>query len=58
MWQIVEVMRHPGERVDSTGDSAPSKEEEERYQKLLHENEDMQRLIAEVMEMGLKRTDK
>ncbi|XP_071549928.1 gamma-aminobutyric acid type B receptor subunit 1 isoform X2 [Panulirus ornatus] len=45
--KIVEVVRHPGERVDSTGDSAPSKEEEERYQKLLHENEDMQRLIAE-----------
>ncbi|XP_066967377.1 gamma-aminobutyric acid type B receptor subunit 1 isoform X3 [Macrobrachium rosenbergii] len=45
--KIVEVVRHPGERVESTGDSAPSKEEEERYQKLMQENEDMQRLIAE-----------
>ncbi|XP_068233244.1 gamma-aminobutyric acid type B receptor subunit 1 isoform X1 [Palaemon carinicauda] len=45
--KILEVIRHPGERVESSGDSAPSKEEEERFQKLVHENEDMQRLIAE-----------
>ncbi|XP_042204877.1 gamma-aminobutyric acid type B receptor subunit 1-like isoform X2 [Homarus americanus] len=45
--KIVEIVRHPGERVESSGETAPSKEEEERYQKLLHENEDMQRLIAE-----------
>ncbi|XP_069950485.1 gamma-aminobutyric acid type B receptor subunit 1 isoform X1 [Cherax quadricarinatus] len=45
--KIVEIVRHPGERVEATGDTAPSKEEEERYHKLLHENEEMQRLIAE-----------
>lgn len=46
--QIVEVVRHPRERVESSGEGVPTKEEEERYQKLLHENEDMQRRIAEV----------
>ncbi|XP_042890500.1 gamma-aminobutyric acid type B receptor subunit 1-like isoform X1 [Penaeus japonicus] len=44
--KIVEVMRHV-ERAESTVDGAPSKEEEERYQKLLRENEDMQRIISE-----------
>ncbi|XP_042877607.1 gamma-aminobutyric acid type B receptor subunit 1-like [Penaeus japonicus] len=45
--KIVEVTRHV-ERAESTVDGAPSKEEEERYQKLLRENEDMQRIISEV----------
>ena len=48
LFQIIEVRHHPGERVEYQGDGAPSKEEEERYQKLMRENEDMQRLIAEV----------
>ncbi|KAG0717007.1 Gamma-aminobutyric acid type B receptor subunit 1 [Chionoecetes opilio] len=46
--KIIEVQRHPAEKVEYQGEGAPSKEEEERYQKLLKENEDMQRLIAEV----------
>ncbi|XP_063590755.1 gamma-aminobutyric acid type B receptor subunit 1-like [Penaeus indicus] len=44
--KIVEVMRHV-ERTESTVDGAPSKEEEERYQKLLRDNEEMQRIISE-----------
>ena len=46
--QIMDIVQHPQEKLENSHDSAPSKEEEERYQKLLHENEEMQRMITEV----------
>uniref|UniRef100_A0A6P7FRC1 Gamma-aminobutyric acid type B receptor subunit 1 n=1 Tax=Diabrotica virgifera virgifera TaxID=50390 RepID=A0A6P7FRC1_DIAVI len=47
--KVIEVIRHPKDKAESKYNPDPglSKEEEERYQKLLSENEDLQRLIAQ-----------
>lgn len=50
---MIEVIRHPIDKVESKYNpdtSGISKEEEERYQKLVGENEDLQRLIGQVSE--------
>jgi gamma-aminobutyric acid type B receptor len=48
--QVIEVIRHPRDKAESkyNPDAGVSKEDEERYQKLLNENEDLQRLITQV----------
>jgi len=48
--KVIEVIRHPRDKSESryNPDSAVSKEEEEKYQKLLNENDELQRLIAAV----------
>lgn len=48
--QVIEVVRHPIDKAESkyNPDAGVSKEDEERYQKLLCENEDLQRLIVQV----------
>lgn len=48
--QVIEVLRHPKDKAESkfSNDTGISKEEEERYQKLISENEDLQKLIAQV----------
>lgn len=48
--QVIEVIRHPKDKAESkyNPDSAISKEDEERYQKLVTENEELQRLITQV----------
>lgn len=48
--QVIEVIRHPRDKAESkyNPDVGVSKEDEERYQKLLSENEDLQRLISQV----------
>lgn len=48
--QVIEVVRHPHDKAESkyNPDAGISKEDEERYQKLLLENEDLQRLIVQV----------
>lgn len=48
--QVIEVIRHPEDKVESkyNPDAGISKEDEERYQKLLCENEELQRLIVQV----------
>ena len=43
----MDVIHNPRERVDPS-EEMPSREEEERYRKLLSENDELQRLIAEV----------
>ena len=43
----MDVIRNPRERMDPA-EEMPSREEEERYRKLLSENDELQRLIAEV----------
>lgn len=47
---MIEVIRHPKDKAESkyNPDSGISKEDEERYQKLVTENEELQRLIAQV----------
>lgn len=47
--KIIELVRRPNERADarSLTDTITSKEEEERYQRLLLENEELKRQIAE-----------
>lgn len=47
--KVIEVIRHPKDKAESkyNPDAGVSKEDEERYQKLLNENEDLQRLIAQ-----------
>ncbi|KAH8255854.1 hypothetical protein KR038_011934, partial [Drosophila bunnanda] len=47
--QVIEVIRHPKDKAESkyNPDSAISKEDEERYQKLVTENEELQRLITQ-----------
>lgn len=47
---MIEVIRHPMDKAESkyNPDNGISKEDEERYQKLLCENEDLQRLIVQV----------
>nr|XP_008199380.1 PREDICTED: gamma-aminobutyric acid type B receptor subunit 1 [Tribolium castaneum] len=49
-YQVIEVIRHPKDKAESkyNPDAGISKEDEERYQKLLNENEDLQRLISQV----------
>lgn len=49
--QVIEVIRHPKDKAESkyNPDSGISKEDEERYQKLVTENEELQRLIAQVL---------
>lgn len=48
--KVIEVIRHPKDKAESkyNPDSGISKEDEERYQKLVTENEELQRLIAQV----------
>lgn len=48
--KVIEVIRHPHDKVESkyNTDFGISKEEEERYQKLLVENEALQKAIVEV----------
>lgn len=48
--KIIEVIRHPRDKAESkyNPDVGLSKEDEERYQKLLSENDELQKLIAEV----------
>lgn len=44
------MIRHPRDKAESkyNPDVGVSKEDEERYQKLVNENEELQRLIAQV----------
>lgn len=43
-------MRHPHDKAESrcSNDTGISKEDEERYKKLVQENEELQRLISQV----------
>ncbi|GLV38004.1 metabotropic GABA-B receptor subtype 1 [Carabus blaptoides fortunei] len=47
--KVIEIIRHPKDKVESkyNPDVGVSKEDEERYQKLVTENEELQRLIAQ-----------
>lgn len=47
---MIEVIRHPTERPESGRGSAsgPAPADEERYRELVQENEDLQKLIAQV----------
>ncbi|XP_069963240.1 gamma-aminobutyric acid type B receptor subunit 1 [Bactrocera oleae] len=47
--KVIEVIRHPMDKAESkyNPDSGISKEDEERYQKLATENEELQRLISQ-----------
>ncbi|KAI9575858.1 hypothetical protein GQX74_005630 [Glossina fuscipes] len=46
---VIEIIRHPKDKAESkyNPDSGISKEDEERYQKLVTENEELERLIAQ-----------
>ncbi|XP_034182289.1 gamma-aminobutyric acid type B receptor subunit 1 isoform X4 [Osmia lignaria lignaria] len=46
--KVIEVIRHPKDKAESkyNPDVGMSKEDEERYQKLLRENDELQKLIA------------
>ena len=48
--KVIEVIRHPKDKAESkyNPDAGISKEDEERYQKLVTENEELQKLIAQV----------
>lgn len=48
--KVIEVIRHPKDKAESkyNPDVGVSKEEEEKYQKLVDENEELQRLITQV----------
>lgn len=48
--KVIEVIRHPRDKSESryNPDGAVSKEEEEKYQQLLNENDELQKLIAAV----------
>jgi gamma-aminobutyric acid type B receptor len=48
--KVIEVMRHPHDKAESrfSTDTGISKEDEERYKKLVLENEELQKLIAQV----------
>lgn len=48
--QVIEVLRHPHDKAESrfNNDTGISKEDEERYKKLVLENEELQKLIAQV----------
>ncbi|CAD6241162.1 GSCOCG00009184001-RA-CDS [Cotesia congregata] len=47
--KVIEVIRHPRDKAESkyNPDMGMSKEDEERYQKLVNENDELQRLIAQ-----------
>lgn len=47
---MIEVIRHPTERPESGrgSGSGPAPADEERYRELVQENEDLQKLIAQV----------
>ncbi|GAB0089072.1 gamma-aminobutyric acid type B receptor subunit 1 [Sergentomyia squamirostris] len=47
--KVIEVIRHPKDKAESkyNQDAGISKEDEERYQKLQSENDDLQKLIAQ-----------
>ncbi|XP_055710586.1 gamma-aminobutyric acid type B receptor subunit 1 isoform X1 [Phlebotomus papatasi] len=47
--KVIEVIRHPKDKAESkyNPDAGISKEDEERYQKLVSENDDLQKLIAQ-----------
>lgn len=49
---MIEVINNPSDKLDtkSSTDTGISKEDEERYQKLLNENEELQRLISQVIQ--------
>lgn len=47
--KVIEVIRHPKDKAESKyNPDQGSKEDEEKYQKLVNENEDLQKLIAQV----------
>lgn len=48
--QVIEIIRHPRDKAESkyNPDVGVSKEDEDRYQKLLVENDELQKLIAQV----------
>ena len=48
--KVIEVMRHPKDKVEArfSTDTGISKEDEERYKKLVLENDELQQLIAQV----------
>lgn len=48
---MIEVIRHPRDKAESkyNPDVGVSKEDEDRYQKLLIENDELQKLIAQVL---------
>ena len=50
MLQILEVVRNPRDGMESTSltDSTASREEEERHRRLVCENENLKKQIAEV----------
>lgn len=50
IFQVIEVIRHPKDKAESkyNPDAGISKEDEERYQKLVTENDDLQKLISQV----------
>lgn len=52
--KVIEVIRHPRDKAESkyNPDMGMSKEDEERYQKLVNENDELQRLIAQVRQNG------
>lgn len=54
-FQVIEVIRHPQDKAESrfNTDTGISKEDEERYKKLVIENEELQKLIAQVSELFL-----
>nr|QCI31489.1 gamma-aminobutyric acid type B receptor subunit [Grandidierella japonica] len=60
--KIMDVVQNPNERVDSAEHSVPTREDEERYHKLMAENEDMQKAISEkeekIKELRKKIADK
>lgn len=47
---MIEIIRHPRDKAESkyNPDVGVSKEDEDRYQKLLVENDELQKLIAQV----------
>jgi len=47
---VIEVIRHPQDKVESkyNPDVGMTKEDEERYQKLVAENDELQKLISAV----------
>lgn len=47
--QVIEVIRHPRDHAESKyNPDVGSKEDEEKYRKIVQENSELQRLIAEV----------
>ena len=50
MLQILEVVRNPRDGMESTSltDSTASREEEERHRRLVSENENLKKQVAEV----------